>query len=400
MQAAVLLAHGASAISAAVIERSDTASKSEPFVATDEFKVIEDGQAIPAGLYVKFDMTTGKRMAKKMPKHEDSTATPANYELTVPKEIQDDIDRQDAAKMSIDNKLHSSNDKKVEKVRVASQGRAASSSSSSDKCRCKEQHSKLSETLDRLQDLVDDLDNGYDFAGGDGIPQMFKLLEASWPRDLRRKAAIIIGEALGNNPEAQKAAQSHHVATRLLEFLEKEQDDEVISRLLYALSSATRGDRIAHDAFYNANGFITLMKAYQRVNEINIRGKALSLFIDLLNPDMQVEENDKANKSNAKPTHRGLGDWCQALKSTLDISTTSVDFQLDFVRAFVALKEEEVKNNEKLCQVDATLTNYFNTQFNMVEHKCINQTMKINQNCLDYCKMHEDYIVNDYNKVR
>jgi hypothetical protein len=108
------------------------------------------------------------------------------------------------------------------------------------------------------------------------------------------------------------------------------------------------------------------MKVYQRVSEINVRSKALDLFVDLLNPDMQVEEDDKA-KNNAKPTHHGLGDWCQALKSTFDISISDVYFQLDFVRALIALKEEEVKNNEKLCQADTALTEYFNTQLKAVE---------------------------------
>ncbi|RKP22534.1 hypothetical protein SYNPS1DRAFT_31862 [Syncephalis pseudoplumigaleata] len=370
--ATVLLAHTTLALNAAISEHDDGKPAVEPFVPTDEFQVIKDGQDIPPGLYVKLDVSTGQRMAKKMPKNEQASST-ASHDLIVPEDTKHEMDAQEIAKEKLEDKLHRLDNKQAKHTAPSSRRKPLSRyHQSTDDQRIahylvtikaatvdnKEKHAKLSEALDDLQDLVDDLETGYNFAHGDGIPQAFRLLDPSWPRDIRRKAAIIIGEALSNNPEAQQAARPHHVTTRLLALLGKEHDNEIISRLLYALSSATRGDRIAHDAFYNADGFLLLVNAYERASELHVRSKALDLFIDLLNPDMQSDE-----AASTTPSHRGLGDWCEALGRTLDLSTSDIYFQLDFVRALVALKEEEARNNnEVLCPTNATITRYIEGQ--------------------------------------
>ncbi|KAI9595080.1 hypothetical protein BDF19DRAFT_423124 [Syncephalis fuscata] len=372
--ASVLLAHAAAGLTAAIVERNGDKPKIEPFVATDEFKVIEEGQDIPPSkslCQIRYDY--GQRMAKLMPK-ETPKPSANQYDLTLPEtSVQEKAsDPQAAAIKKIETKLHHLEDKEklshkqnkpTPKRRVSPSAKRLAphieiiKSANADSTNL---HSKLSKALDSLEDLVNEMEYGYTFSTGDGLPQVLKVLDPSWPADLRRKAAIVIGEALSNNQEAQAAAKSYNITATLLGLLSKESNVDVVAQLLYALSSTTRGDHTAHDIFYNDDGFVTLAQVYSKFSDIHVRNKCVTLFTDLLNPDMQADTDAQSN--TAQPTHRGLNDWCKALKDTLEMSSQDVYFQLDFMRALIALKEEEAKDKEKFCEQDSSLLAYFDTQ--------------------------------------
>ncbi|KAF0440410.1 armadillo-type protein [Gigaspora margarita] len=155
--------------------------------------------------------------------------------------------------------------------------------------------------LDNLEMLVEQIDNANDIENMNLWPQILSFLslpEAS----LRTQVIWVCGTAVQNNPKAQKAFFEKGGLTLILNIIkDADEDMEVKSKALYALSGAIKHYPPGLAQFEKDEGYDVLLKLLETSNDIQSLRKIIFLFNTLLmqDPDtvaMRIKERGFAKK--------------------------------------------------------------------------------------------------------
>ncbi|CAG8538343.1 4115_t:CDS:10, partial [Scutellospora calospora] len=281
------------------------------FIAAEYFQEVLEGQEIPAGLHVKIDLTTGKKHAKLLDNnnHESSEiiivdkdgSVHSDLVQTEPSEVDNNQDSQifihHEDSLETNNSLPIIPSGHKENNRISLSDSLIFEDCISNLTITLQQLQPLNDiisTLDNLEDLVHELDFGIKLAKGNGLISIVKLLEHD-SNEIRKKAALVIGTAMQNNPLAQDEALKLDLIPYLLDLLSSETDIKVSSRLLYALSSIVRGNQESIQSIKNNQGLSRLAIVYQELENNEFRAKCALFVTDFIDPNMVKVVNKKFN---------------------------------------------------------------------------------------------------------
>ncbi|PHZ11115.1 Fes1-domain-containing protein [Rhizopus microsporus ATCC 52813] len=134
--------------------------------------------------------------------------------------------------------------------------------------------------LDNLELLIEGIDNACNLENMKLWPAVIEQLSAKEPQ-VRKGTAWVCGTAVQNNPKAQKAFLSHGGLEPLLRLLDTDQDNEVRSKALYAISGLLKHNAEALAAFEPLDGFNVLRRILHHENPTMVR-KVIFLYNSLM----------------------------------------------------------------------------------------------------------------------
>ncbi|CAG8492769.1 1402_t:CDS:2 [Funneliformis mosseae] len=139
--------------------------------------------------------------------------------------------------------------------------------------------------LDNLEMLVEQIDNANDIENMNLWPKILSFL--SFPEtSLRVHAVWVCGTAVQNNLKAQKAFAEKGGIRLILNLLNnQEEDKEVRSKALYAISGAIKHYPPGLEQFEKEGGYEILLSLLQTSNDLPILRKVVFLFNTLLLQD-------------------------------------------------------------------------------------------------------------------
>ncbi|KAI9294828.1 Fes1-domain-containing protein [Neoconidiobolus thromboides FSU 785] len=120
--------------------------------------------------------------------------------------------------------------------------------------------------FDNLEMLVEHIDNAKNLTPLKLWAPLIELLKNEHSV-IRKYTAWTLGTATQNNPDAQEAFIQHNGFEALLQAMEKESEKEVLIKLIYALSCATRHHQKSLVKLQTLNGFQLIQ------NIVNRKGK-------------------------------------------------------------------------------------------------------------------------------
>ncbi|RIB29893.1 armadillo-type protein [Gigaspora rosea] len=320
------------------------------FVATDYFQEVLEGQEIPAGLHVKIDLYTGKKHAKLLD-HNDNESSDIviidkdgsinsdpiqsesinsdpvqieSSEVDVDQDTKVNIHHEDSLKNNNNNSLPIIPPGHKENLRISHGDNLLFEECVSKLTNTQSLHEIIS-TLDSLEDLVHELDFGIKLARGSGLISVVKLLDND-SNEIKRKAALVIGTAMQNNPLAQDEALKMDLIPYLLDLLSSETDIKVSSRLLYALSSIVRGNKESIQSVKNNQGLSRLAIVYQKLKNNEFRAKCALFITDFIDPNMVTVVNKKFSLFDQHQQQHdevvslfenAIETWCNLFQDTL-----------------------------------------------------------------------------------
>eukprot|EP00842_Homolaphlyctis_polyrhiza_P001523 jgi/Hompol1/2371/HPOL_005972-RA len=248
-----------------VLDDGSTDCYSRIFQPTSEFQIIREGQAIPKGLHVRMNWQTGVKEAKFVDGHEQSSSIAAAQvgaaaaELSVVQVETNDAaaDVSAGATINIADSSIARGLTMEETQTLEMQLKAiVSSSNTTDKA----------VLLDELEESMHHIDVGISFAHSQiGIPAMLDFAEdRSNSNEIRAQAALVIANALSNNPDAKKLAARFDIVSKVWKLLETEiktqPTSQLPSRFLFLLAVVLRSNLDAIREFTDRNGIDGLRK--------------------------------------------------------------------------------------------------------------------------------------------
>ncbi|KAI4185710.1 MAG: hypothetical protein L6R41_003968 [Letrouitia leprolyta] len=259
--------------SAELICHTNHASECYPriFQPTRQFQTIHDDQDLPPGLHVRMDLTTGVKEARL------NVAESDEGELSSGLAIVEDPDLFESESAEADDSTKFGGDvPSQQSIRPSPHNVAENSvffkSASQVKSHASADTDQLLTALDELEDLAHSYRWGLTLAkDADLSHQLFQLLLPSQhPQEVRSLAALVLGTAIRNNPEALGAALSHFYSDEWPEgpleavmlALRHEKDPTLLSRIVFLLSSLCQ-DENQLNQFLDARGMKTLHSVYE-----------------------------------------------------------------------------------------------------------------------------------------
>ncbi|RHZ67644.1 hypothetical protein Glove_300g57 [Diversispora epigaea] len=401
------------------------------FEATKEFKEILEGQEIPRGLHIKIDFETGKKYAKLLdPSDSGSSSEVVLFEND---EMDDDDDEtfsqvntlhqqeslQESLKESLKESLHdtlnldNNNNENRDRYRnrnkyknynyslpiiqkkpqpqpVPSQRHKENNrishsdhllfdnyisqlikSLSSSSQQQQQSLTMILSALDGLEELVHELDFGIKLSKGEGLKSIISLLNHD-SNEIKKKAALVIGAAMQNNPLAQSHALRMNLIPRLLNSLSSEEgnDIKVLSRLLYALSSIVRGNRAAMKIVNDNDGLSLLAILYEKLEDNEFRAKCALFITDFIDPNMVVKAGESDDVFDQQQQQGNsllfsfsdvIRSWCELFQFTLINHIDNVDDDDD---DFINKKSSELDfdTKEKILRGISMIRKYYPLQ--------------------------------------
>ncbi len=308
------------------------------FEPTHEFRVIREGQEIPAGLHIKINLETGLKEGKWMDENEHASADEGAL-IPIPNPNSGDVSRlggmaggqetgdKDRGKSSSRPIPYKPNPKiqdgehELFLTSISNLHSTSASSSSPSGVACSD---KILGALDTLEDLVHELDFGarlIDRIKSDALDTILQLIGSSDVR-CRSKAALVLGSALQNNPHAIAAIpESTELTGVLVKQLAKETDETSKRMLMYALSAAF-GSRTAYHDFHKVNGDDIVANLYEH-GSAEIKGKIAALVEDHFATPDEKRDNSLRIQGNAGVYGKtlldnvSLGNWCVSFQASL-----------------------------------------------------------------------------------
>ncbi|CAG8655990.1 9573_t:CDS:2, partial [Dentiscutata erythropus] len=294
------------------------------FVATNYFQEVLEGQEIPGGLHVKIDFYTGKKHAKLLDPNNNEPSDiiivdkdgsvnsdpvqSESSEVDVDQDAQALIHHEDSSEVDADQgeQVHIHHEDSLEtdsslpiippghkeNLRISHVDNQLFEECISKLINTSQSLHDILSTLDNLEDLVHELDFGIKLARGSGLISVVKLLDNN-SNEIKRKAALVIGTAMQNNPLAQDEALKLDLIPYLLDLLSSETDIKVSSRLLYALSSIVRGNKESIQSVKNNQGLSRLAIVYQKLENNEFRAKCALFVTDFIDPNMVTAVHKK-----------------------------------------------------------------------------------------------------------
>lgn len=286
------------------------------FVATEQWKKVEDGQVLPPGLHVRINLHTGEKEAKlpdadngenrksliatKTGDVEEPEAT-SSLDPTELKKLLKNIKPDDGASdVGVKKKFKSYEKLKEEfkklKVQIKSDYEILVSLIDGFKTfnlRTKHANNISSEwtkdddilaALVDLEYLVHQYDNALNFAKLNGFSEVvYKSLNSS-SSEIRSEALKLLGSATQSNPNVQIAALESGSINLLIKILIFDENINVRSRSLYALSCLTRRFPAAQQKLIADGGLTAFAKIFddEKQNLLKLQIKIITLIHDLI----------------------------------------------------------------------------------------------------------------------
>eukprot|EP01136_Pigoraptor_vietnamica_P019752 Opistho-1_new@67729 len=327
-------------------EGSVVASEGTPpvFVATDEWQDVAEGQAIPAGLHVQLDMSTGKRRAKLMeggtqrPPALRGEAKDAKGSLIA---VEKSIEMTEAERLALRERLKDLKDRPAEyanefearhdALRKAmedavrdlglkgegdgtSAEKGAPETGEEERPKTWEELKSSMEELEKalkmrseieilkelveivrnpnasasdrvdalndMEDLVHQVDNARDLDSIGGLMPVIHAIDDT-NEDIRATAALVLGSAMQSNPPVQLRALEYGAIPRLVS-LAADGSDIGARRALYALASIARHYPQAQELIFGPEEHRAHLLAVFNRDDAGPRTKLCTLLSDLL----------------------------------------------------------------------------------------------------------------------
>ncbi|KAL0275318.1 UNVERIFIED_CONTAM: hypothetical protein PYX00_003206 [Menopon gallinae] len=294
------------------------------FQATNEWKKIEDGQSIPPGLHVRINLKTGYREAK-LPDDTSETkslvTTPEADKALDPEELKRILKNIKSAESSTasSNKFRSYEELKKDFVDLNVQVKTdieiltnlVENFKKFGLTKSDVQYSEETEdeeiltTLVDLEYLVHQFDNAREFAKLNGFPDVIYKSLNSTNSEIRSEALRLHGSATQSNPRVQIAALDAGSINILLKILKFDEDINVRSRSLYALSCLLRRFPAAQHKLITDGGLTVFASVFdeQKQDLLKLQVKIITLIHDLLferkDTKMNILEEKNKNQTDA-----------------------------------------------------------------------------------------------------
>ncbi|EDW67179.1 nucleotide exchange factor Sil1 [Drosophila virilis] len=353
------------------VSTSEHVNKTAEFIATDEWQVVAEGQAIPKGLHVRINLQTGLKEAKLLDESERSTA------------IQNQSGDDDAGSTNEPLSLEYKADIIEESVRKVKQERSYAELRKAYKDFQKnfrtdgelivqliEQYRNFSKTpleselkaklntLENLEYLLHQIDNALVFIDSGGLDDvLLPIVVNDTNADLRVSAMRVLGALAGNNPKAQIKVFERNFGSHLAQILMSSTSSSEISSAMHAFGALLRKFPLAQQRILSTSGTKALIGVL-RSTEIELRTKAkvVTLLSDLVLEKRYVIEASKESSDAVStlaqyvliefeswlPSHG----YCDTLEAVLSKDYVHLLDQPEVVEQFT----DGLENTNSLCQ--------------------------------------------------
>ncbi|XP_058455476.1 nucleotide exchange factor Sil1 [Malaya genurostris] len=324
---------------------SSGTTNSTKFVATKDWQEIPDGQAIPEGLHVRINLSTGKKEAKLL--DTVSNDTQSSSISTVPGAGVQDHDRDQLPFTSNLNQLKEAlqkipadefklNEEELKKVKdkyksydqIKQELKEANLEVKSDSDIMQslfkrfldiwksknlaesKVKAELETVFEDLQYLVHQIDNAIEFIDRQGIEQII------WPSlnqtnaSLRVRSLKLLGTIIQNNPKAKVALFERNGGGILLAKISQSTETEEISAGLFAFGNLVRKFPYAMTELLTPHGYSLLFDVLDKNVELRVKVKIVRLISDLVQdyehalsaPDVDATTRERYQSTNLKGT--------------------------------------------------------------------------------------------------
>ncbi|XP_057307365.1 nucleotide exchange factor SIL1-like [Hydractinia symbiolongicarpus] len=348
----------------------------ETFVPTNEWQVVKDSQAIPAGLHVRMNFQTGIKEAKLLKDDESiENESPKSVNLApkitvdgrnkyadkirfskaqlkdalsglgdneVPNDIKWSDEAIEAIKQKTSKKFKENTPWKTKSDLEVMKDNMALLTNSSQSLQMK------IDALTRLEDYVHQIDNARDLDHIHGLETIVQFLNATEDR-LKEKAANVISAAAQNNKEVQNAVLKYNGLQYLLRMLYPYQTPLIRKKGIYALSALVRGNYEGQKELVKLQGIKDLFVIARDVKAGSLRVKAVVLLHDLI---VDLKDREATHESWSLLNLYVENGWCELLIPLLD--TTDIDVEEKIIQA-LTLTFEACQIKYKSRQVDMTV---------------------------------------------
>ncbi|XP_071169000.1 nucleotide exchange factor SIL1-like [Mytilus edulis] len=271
------------------------------FYPEKEWKKIQPGQAIPAGLHVRMNMETGVNEAKLMDgddghkywkKGEKEGMVNTDSKEFTHEELKRALKDFKATKHDVPNEKKAEEIKQkyrsydelkedFKKINMAIKTGQEIVTELFDKLNSTNISTEARETL--LEDLeyhLHQYDNAVLFGDLGGISLLVKGLNHTDPT-LRSLSAFVLGSAIQNNPKTQINAIESGALHQLIRSLATDPEIAVKKKVLYAISSIVRHFPFAQKKFFELGGLRSLMYLFEDKKLHSLQVKVITLMSDL-----------------------------------------------------------------------------------------------------------------------
>lgn len=344
------------------------------FKPTHQWQKIEEGQEIPKGLHVRINLKTGDKEAKYLDEKEEKDGKKSLVSVPDLEEDSEAVRKQDISSEELKKVMKlikaddvKSGDIKSEKFRSYEELKkefnalnmqvktdieimtglienfrkftVVKSNQDAHKNSEDSEDEEILTTLVDLEYLVHQFDNAQEFAKLNGFSDVIHKSLNSSNGEIRSEALRLHGSATQSNPKVQIAALDSGSILILLKILTFDDDINVKSRSLFALSCLLRRFPAAQHKLLNDGGLTVFAKIFdeEKQDVLKLQIKIITLIHDLLferkdaKMNLSEEENKNITNSNIDDMKEKLRqyekmnlekklleqDWCKRISSWL-----------------------------------------------------------------------------------
>ena len=298
------------------------------FVPTSEFAVIRPDQEIPAGLHIRLNVATGEREGKiNVP----SDADVENEAMVVIP--QDEVKKEELLFSKGAPRERPLAQQVIKPPKDSTTDAGVFGSSVATLLSPTAVDWEVKQALNELSEISHEAYWGAQLTSYSGVvPALLGLLTNTSPH--RAMAALVLGSAVSNNPNALASAAAYPLAQPVLTALRGEQEEDAVKRMLFLLGKIMRDSSVRAD-FLREGGVGVSADVFIRARA-PVKGRIATVVEDaFLNADMRVEGDDA----------RGDGSLGE-LKALCGV----------FQEGLAGIKEGEVDEREKIQSALKALT--------------------------------------------
>ncbi|XP_060648296.1 nucleotide exchange factor Sil1 [Drosophila nasuta] len=394
------------------VSASEPANKTEEFVATDEWQVVAEGQAIPKGLHVRINLQTGVKEAKLLDESERGTALQSkssDEEMPLSLEHKADIIEESVRK----SKEHRS----YAELRKAYKDFQKNFRTDGEVIvQLLEQYRNLSKTpvqselkiklnvLENLEYLLHQIDNALVFIDNGSLDDiLLPIVVNDTNTDLRISAMRVLGALTGNNPKAQIKVFERNFGSHLAQILMTSSNSAEISSALHAFGALLRKFPLAQQRILSTSGTQALIGVLRSADvELRNKAKVVTLISDLVVEKRSVIDASRdaspevADTTVAQYVLLDFETWlqshgyCAALEAVLSQDYVNLLDQPEAVEQFIIALD----TTESLCQPlwskSATLRHALLTIRNRFAHSEDEYRLEVSQVVAKVCERFYD----------
>uniref|UniRef100_A0A182P8W2 Nucleotide exchange factor SIL1 n=1 Tax=Anopheles epiroticus TaxID=199890 RepID=A0A182P8W2_9DIPT len=303
--------------------KAGTGSNESKFVATHEWQEIKEGEAIPQGLHVRINLTTGKKEAKLLDP-DDGGADSSSLSMVPGEKLKDHHvqgdsggDPQTVAGMKLEALREALKDipantyeeeadtdntvrtrfKSYEQIKQELKDANVELKSDSEimtdlfsrfdqalqKAAGTPERQELDVLFEDLEYLAHQIDNALQFIDRGGVEKIiWPSINRTDDTQMRTKALKLLGTIVQNNPKAKVALIERNGGSNLLSALGRATTTDEISAALYAFGGLVRKFPFAQKQLLTPHGYSVLYGVWEKKVELKVKVKVLQLIADVL----------------------------------------------------------------------------------------------------------------------